>query len=544
MVKLGLIEAAFRADEERRRTGTTTHRLGGEERGKVPGRCRRVGEEEAPRRRPAGERFGERPRRRDRRQRQPSALLGRLDHLRLQAVEVDTRRRRPPREHRLHRADTKFGGLLDDKVGGVFFERREQEQRAGFGSLPAQAVQRAHGAAAAIEVIDAGQPLAVTPVEQTKVGAGGHAHHLAQVVMLHRGEREGLARSEGSVDEQPQAGAARFCFARRTVHGKLACKHGTNGAAALGKADVTPQTHNAASDIVAGDWVDRWLPSRWRPFVRLGRFDRPIGIWLLLLPCWWGVALASPGWPDPWLFALFALGATVMRAAGCIVNDLADRDFDRRVARTATRPLASGEVSPGAALLMMALLSLIGLAVLLQFNRLTAWLGCASLALVVLYPFAKRVTYWPQLVLGLTFNWGALLGWTAVAGGVDWPALLLYCAGVFWTLGYDTIYAHQDKADDLMVGVKSTALRFGPATPYWLAFFYGATIVLLALAGLMAGLAGWPLAVGLLLVAGHFAWQLGCLDLDDPKDCLAKFASNRIVGLIVLATFIVGRQAG
>ncbi|MCU0839046.1 MAG: 4-hydroxybenzoate octaprenyltransferase [Rhodospirillales bacterium] len=297
----------------------------------------------------------------------------------------------------------------------------------------------------------------------------------------------------------------------------------------------------SASDIAAGDWVDRWLPPSWRPFVRLGRFDRPIGIWLLLFPCWWGVALATPSWPDPWLLVLFGLGATVMRAAGCIVNDLADRDFDRQVARTASRPLASGAVTPRQAWAMMAILSLVGLAVLVQFNTVTIGLGIASLALVAVYPFAKRVTHWPQLILGLAFNWGALVGWTAVADGIDWPAFTLYLAGLFWTLGYDTIYAHQDKADDQVVGVKSTALRFGAATPYWLMVFYGAATILVALSGYAVGLNPWALIAGVGLVALHFSWQIATVDLDDAHDCLAKFRANRQIGFVVFAAIVAGQ---
>jgi 4-hydroxybenzoate polyprenyltransferase len=299
----------------------------------------------------------------------------------------------------------------------------------------------------------------------------------------------------------------------------------------------------APSDIPVGNWVDRWFPPRWRPFVRLGRFDRPIGIWLLMFPCWWGVALASPGWPDPGVLLLFALGATVMRAAGCIVNDLADRDFDRRVARTATRPLASGAVSPVAALAMMAVLSLIGLLVLVQFNPFTIGLGIASLALVAVYPFAKRFTYWPQAVLGLAFNWGALVGWSAVTGGLALPAVLLYAAGIAWTLGYDTIYAHQDKEDDERIGVKSTALKFGRATSRWLALFYGATVLLLVLAALTAGHGRALFFVGVVAVAGHFAWQILTLDVDDAADCLAKFRANRFVGLMVFAALVAGAVA-
>lgn len=296
----------------------------------------------------------------------------------------------------------------------------------------------------------------------------------------------------------------------------------------------------AASDIAAGNWVDRWLPAPVRPYVRLARLDRPIGIWLLMFPCWWGVALAAPGWPDPWLLALFALGAAVMRGAGCTLNDIADRDVDARVARTASRPIPSGAISVGRAVAFMLALALAGLLVLVQFNRFAVAVGAASLVLVAVYPFAKRVTDWPQAVLGLTFNWGALLGWAAVTASLDWPALLLYAAGLFWTLGYDTIYAHQDKADDAIVGVRSTALRLGDASGPWLAGFYAAAIGLLAAAGWTAGLA-WPFAVALTVVGGHFVWQIVTLDLGRPADCLAKFRANREVGLIVFAGIVAGR---
>lgn len=297
---------------------------------------------------------------------------------------------------------------------------------------------------------------------------------------------------------------------------------------------------SGASDIRLGNWVDRWFPARWRPYVRLGRFDRPIGIWLLMFPCWWGTALASPSLPDPWLLALFCVGATVMRAAGCVLNDIADRDFDRQVARTRNRPLASGAISLPQAVAMMAVLSAIGLLVLLQFNAFTVWLGIASLAIVAVYPFAKRVTHWPQAVLGLAFNWGALVGWTAVEGDLGAAAIALYAAGIHWTLGYDTIYAHQDKEDDLMIGVKSTALQLGDDTRPWLAGFYGLAVVFLAVAGFTAGLS-WPFYVGLVCVAAHFLWQVRGLDFDDPSDCLARFRSNRVAGLLIFAAIVAGR---
>ena len=296
----------------------------------------------------------------------------------------------------------------------------------------------------------------------------------------------------------------------------------------------------SASDIPPQSWIDRVPGEGLRPYLRLARLDRPIGTWLLLLPCWWATAMAAPGWPDPWFMALFAVGALVMRGAGCTVNDIADRDIDKKVARTATRPITSGQVSVIQALAFLALQLGIGLAVLLQFNTYTVILGASSLVLVALYPFAKRVTYWPQFVLGLTFNWGALVGWAAVTGGLEAPAVLLYAAGLLWTMGYDTIYAHQDKEDDVLVGVKSTALKFGDATRPWLAAFYGGTITLLAAAGMHAAL--HPIYFAGLAVAGlHLTWQVRSLDLDNAKVCLARFKSNRDFGLIVLAAIIAGR---
>ena len=295
-----------------------------------------------------------------------------------------------------------------------------------------------------------------------------------------------------------------------------------------------------ASDIPRGNWVDRFSPRPVRPYLRLARLDRPIGTWLLLFPCWWGTALATPGWPDPWLIALFAVGSVVMRGAGCTYNDIVDRDFDARVARTADRPIPSGAVSVRQAVAFMVLLLALGLAVLLQLNGFAIGIGALSLVLVFTYPLAKRVTYWPQAVLGLTFNWGALVGWAAVQGGMDAPALVLYAAGFFWTLGYDTIYAHQDKEDDLLVGVKSSALRLGAATRPWLFVFYGVTAVLLGTAGWLAGL-GWPWWVGLALASGHMTWQAARVDIDDPASCLSMFRANRWVGWLILGGIVVAQ---
>jgi 4-hydroxybenzoate polyprenyltransferase len=285
-------------------------------------------------------------------------------------------------------------------------------------------------------------------------------------------------------------------------------------------------------------WVDR-LPQRVRPFAVLARWDRPIGTWLLLWPCWWAVALA-PGWPDLRLLALFAIGAVAMRGAGCVVNDLADRDLDAKVARTRHRPLASGQLSVAEASAFLVLQLLVGLVILLSFNRVTVLLALASMPLVIVYPFMKRITWWPQAFLGLTFNWGALVGWSAVTGGLAAPALALYAAGLLWTLGYDTIYAHQDKVDDALIGVRSTARRLGAATIPWLWLFYGGALALIGLAGWLVAMApGFYLMLA--LAGAHLAWQVRTLEPDDPQSCLARFRSNREFGLLVFLALLLGK---
>jgi 4-hydroxybenzoate polyprenyltransferase len=299
---------------------------------------------------------------------------------------------------------------------------------------------------------------------------------------------------------------------------------------------------DSASDIKTDDWIDRYVPSAARPYFRLARIDRPIGTWLLLLPCWWGVALAKPDWSGLYFAALFVVGSLVMRAAGCTINDLADREFDRQVARTATRPIASGTISLFAAIMFLGGLLLVGLLVLMQFNTFTIWLGVVSLPLVAVYPFMKRFTYWPQAWLGLTFNWGALMGWAAVLGELSWAPVVLYAAGFFWTLGYDTIYAHQDKEDDLLVGVKSSALRLGDRTRPWLFGFYGMAIILIGLAGVLT-FQSWLFFVFLVGGAIHLGMQAWRVDAGNPKDCLKKFKSNRDFGLIVLTGMIAAQLA-
>ncbi len=291
---------------------------------------------------------------------------------------------------------------------------------------------------------------------------------------------------------------------------------------------------DAFTDIRADDWIDRHLPRPARPFARLARLDRPIGWWLLLFPCWWSLALASRGGPDPVLFLSFWLGAVAMRGAGCTLNDLADRDLDAKVERTRSRPLPSGAVTVRAACLFLVAQLALGALVLFSLNRLAILLGFSVMGLVATYPLMKRVTFWPQLFLGLNFNWGALVGWAAATGTVDLPAIALYVGGIFWTLGYDTIYAHADKADDVAAGVKSTALYFGTLEKPPILMFYG-----LALAGFGAALSmahAPALSWGFLAAAGvHLARQVQTWHPDDPADCIATFKSNRTTGFLILA---------
>jgi 4-hydroxybenzoate polyprenyltransferase len=302
---------------------------------------------------------------------------------------------------------------------------------------------------------------------------------------------------------------------------------------------------SAAAGRVAdstGNWVDRIAPARLRPYLRLARLDRPIGSWLLLMPCWWSAGLAAvhagEPYPDPWHVLLFFIGAFAMRGAGCTWNDIVDRDIDARVERTRSRPLPSGQVTLTQAAGFLVAQALIGLLVLLQFNSFTIYLGIASLAVVAIYPFMKRVTYWPQIVLGLAFSWGALMGWPALFGALDWRPLVLYAGSIAWVIGYDTIYAHQDREDDALIGLKSTALLFRTRTKPVLAAFYGAAVVLIGIAGFAAG--GGPIFASALVTFGaHLAWQIFRLDINDPDLCLMVFKSNRDAGLILFAGFVL-----
>jgi 4-hydroxybenzoate polyprenyltransferase len=294
------------------------------------------------------------------------------------------------------------------------------------------------------------------------------------------------------------------------------------------------------TDIDANGWVAR-LPKALRPYALLARFDRPIGAWLLFLPGLWSILLARAPWGESlWLVALFLAGAFLMRGAGCVVNDMWDRDLDRQVTRTAGRPLASGAVRMRHAALFLGLLLAISLAVLLQLRPLAQTLGVGSLLLVAFYPLAKRVTWWPQAMLGITFGWGAPMGYAAAAGRMDMAGLVLYAASFFWILGYDTIYAHQDREDDALVGIKSTARLFGDHSAAFLSACYALTAILLALSGWLAGLQAAALVVfvpGLWLLAR----QVRALDIDDPALCLRLFKANREFGLVVGLAIVLGR---
>ena len=309
----------------------------------------------------------------------------------------------------------------------------------------------------------------------------------------------------------------------------------------------TPEPEGQVSDAVRGNWVDHLAPEWTRPYLRLSRADRPIGTWLLLLPCWWGLFLSALsqdrfGWDGAWIFIGCAAGAWLMRGAGCTWNDITDRNFDAQVERTRSRPIPSGQVSAKQAAVWMILQSLTALLILLTFNTNAILLGFISLVPVAIYPFAKRFTYWPQVFLGIAFNWGALLAWTAHSGTLGWPAVLLYLSGLAWTLFYDTIYAHQDKEDDVMIGVKSTALLFGKETPKWMTRFLVITLLLMLSGVLFAavdrGALSLAVAIGGPWAFGwHLVWQLRKLDIDNSDGLLALFRANRNAGLIPVLFF-------
>ena len=305
-----------------------------------------------------------------------------------------------------------------------------------------------------------------------------------------------------------------------------------------------PEVAGQVADAVDKNWVDTYAPAATRPYLRLSRADRPIGTWLLLLPCWWGVLLAAASDPaglrlfDLWIIIGCAIGAFLMRGAGCTWNDITDREFDAQVARTKSRPIPSGQVTVKGAAAWMIAQALVAFCILLTFNWAAIALGILALLPVAIYPFAKRFTWWPQVFLGLAFNWGALLAWTAHTGSLSLAPVILYLAGIAWTLFYDTIYAHQDTEDDALIGVKSTARLFGDNSAWWLRLFLMASVALLALAIIVAMVPDANVMALVLALAGawafgwHMVWQLRKLDTRDWENCLRLFRSNRDAGLI------------
>jgi 4-hydroxybenzoate polyprenyltransferase len=291
-------------------------------------------------------------------------------------------------------------------------------------------------------------------------------------------------------------------------------------------------------DAVRGHWAERWAPPSLKPYLRLARIERPIGWWLLLLPCWWSAALAAlhagQPWPDPLHCILFLIGAVAMRGAGCTYNDIVDRDLDTRVERTRQRPLPSGQITLKGALIFLALQGLVGLIVLLQFNGFAIATGFASLGIVALYPFMKRFFWMPQIVLGLAFAWGALMGWAAAFGAMDWAAILLYLGSIAWVVGYDTIYALQDIEDDEIAGIKSSARFFGEQVTLGVGICYALTVIFIAAAFVQAG-AGWISFAGLGLFVLHLGWQAARIDRSDGAGALRLFRSNRDAGLVLFA---------
>lgn len=322
----------------------------------------------------------------------------------------------------------------------------------------------------------------------------------------------------------------------------------------MSQPEPTPEADGQVSDAVRGNWVDHYAPAWSRPYLRLSRADRPIGTWLLLLPCWWGLLLSMvhdgrASLFDLWIFAGCGIGAFLMRGAGCTWNDITDRKIDGSVARTASRPIPSGQVSTKQALAWAVIQSLVSFGILVTFPPMAIALGVLSLAPVAIYPFAKRFTWWPQIFLGIAFNWGALLAWTAHSGTLGWPAVLLYLAGMAWTLFYDTIYAHQDKEDDALIGVKSTARLFGDAaTPKWLAGFLVVSVSLMGLAIVAAVPRGEILQLVILIggpwaMGWHMLWQMRRLEVNDHDRLLMLFRSNRDAGLLPVLFFAVALLA-
>lgn len=457
------------------------------------------------------------------------ALFGRLDRVSLKPVPPHALRISVFRLHWHDTGSAKFDRLFDDEIGAGFLDRREQQPEVGRHLLGCSLFLGLQHPTAFSGLRHGAAPRPVAAIEDLDLRARPKPHDSEEIARLPRIQRHRLSRLQRVI----------YIKARDRSHGCI----GMTGS------DDLPDTPDPApvADAVRGNWVDRIAPPATRPYLRLSRADRPIGTWLLLIPCWWGLLLAMlhdgrAGWGDLWIATGCALGAFLMRGAGCTWNDITDRKIDAKVARTRSRPIPSGQVGVRAALAWMLVQTLVSLLILLTFNGAAILLGFVALVPVAIYPFAKRFTWWPQVFLGLAFNWGALLAWTAHTGSLGAPAVVLYCAGIAWTLFYDTIYAHQDTEDDALIGVKSTARLFGTQSPAWLRRFLMATVMLMGLAVIYAGIASNPLALVVALggpwaMGWHMAWQLRRFDAQDGTVLLQLFRSNRDAGLIASAFF-------
>lgn len=461
-----------------------------------------------------------------------AALLGSLDGMGLQTVLSDALGIGELGLHRQEARRTKLGSFLDNEIRAGFLDGGKDQPQIRRQALGRRLhLTECHSPALG----DLGQlraPFAIAPVEQRKRSARSLAQHIAQIMGLRLRQGNGLPLTQRLIYIEPN-----FRAKAETVH------EDQN----MTETEQRPEgqtPRDTVADAPAQNWVDQYAPDDLKPYLRLSRADRPIGTWLLLLPCWWGLFLGAAavpdtaGWLTVWIFTGCALGAFLMRGAGCTWNDITDRDIDDKVARTRSRPIPSGQVSVRQAMIWMGVQAVIAAMILFTFNWVAIGLGLMSLGLVAIYPFAKRFTWWPQVFLGLAFNWGALLAWTAQTGSLALSAVFLYLAGICWTLFYDTIYAHQDREDDELIGVKSTARLFGDKTETWLRGFLVATVVLMSLAVIYAlapladplkmsiGLAGaWALGF-------HMNWQLGKLNINDTQICLRLFRSNRDAGLL------------
>ncbi len=476
-----------------------------------------------------------------------ATLLCCLDGVGAQAVRPQALRIGEACENGLDAGSPHLGRFFHDEICASLFDRSKEEPEIGRILLESCLLFHLGADAAFARLDDPRGPCALATIEYLDPVSNALPHDACEVVRLCL-QQQFRTALERRVKIEPD-------FRTRLVHKALEMTVPDHNPAAPPDASKDPLTADGrVADATEANWVDRFAPRWARPYLRLSRADRPAGTWLLLIPCWWGLALAVASDPSHigphtgWIALGCAIGAFLMRGAGCTWNDITDRDFDGAVARTKSRPIPSGQVSVKGAAIWMIVQSLLAFCILLTFQPLAIWLGIGSLALVAIYPFAKRFTWWPQVFLGLAFNWGALLASAAYAGEITDAALLLYGAGIAWTLFYDTIYAHQDKEDDALIGVKSTARLFGDASGRWLFGFLVIAVSLMGMAALMALITQPPVALLLGIGAAwgfgwHMAGQMRQLDVDNPDNCLRIFRSNRDAGLIPVAGFCLAAAA-